>query len=252
MAAKKAAKGSPKVKAPEGPGGFRGFGSQVLPFLQALRENNERDWFAENKSTFVEECDAPFRELVRAVGVRLEEKGLPLAPIPRNPIFRIHRDVRFSHDKSPYKTNMGAALYREGDKSRPGMLYIHVEPGTSFIASGYYRPEPPQLKAMRSAIAEDTDGFGRMIKALKANGLELGRGEPLARMPKGFEAFADSPVAEPIRFRSFVVSKPLADDDLERRDLPEVVVRFAESALPLLTFFWSRMEDGEGTSSGSK
>ena len=132
MAAKKAAKDHEKAGVPEGPGGFRGFGSQALPFLQALRENNERDWFAENKSTFIEECDAPLRELVREVGSRLEEEGLPLAPIARNPVFRIYRDVRFSHDKSPYKTNLGAALYREGDKSRPGMLYIHVEPGGSF------------------------------------------------------------------------------------------------------------------------
>ena len=246
MAAKKAAKGPEGADAPGGSGGFRGFGSQALPFLRALRENNERGWFAENKPTFVEECDAPLRELVREVGSRLEAKGLPLAPIPKNPVFRIYRDVRFSHDKSPYKTNIGAALYREGDKSRPGMLYIHVEPGGSFVAAGFYQPEPPRLKAMRSAVAEDPDGFERMVKALKSNGLELGRGEPLARMPKGFEEFADSPVAEVIRFRSFIAGKPLLDDDLERRDLPEVVVRFAGDALPLLEFFWSRVEDGEG------
>ena len=244
MAARKKSKGPERDDALESSGGFRGFGSQALPFLRALRENNDREWFAENKATFVEECDAPLRELVREVGSGLEAKGVPFAPIARNPIFRIHRDVRFSRDKSPYKTNVGAALYREGDKARPGMLYIHVEPGGSFLAAGFYQPEPPRLKAMRSAVAEDPDGFGRMIEALKANGLELGRGEPLARMPKGFEVFADSPASAAIRFRSFIVSRPLADDDLERRDLPEVVVRFAEAASPLLEYFWSRSEDG--------
>ena len=130
-------------EAGESAGGFRGFGSQALPFLRALRENNERDWFAENKATFLEECDAPLRELVREVGSELASRGIPLAPIAKNPVFRIYRDVRFSHDKSPYKTNVGAALYREGDKGRPGLLYIHVEPGGSFLAAGFYHPGPP-------------------------------------------------------------------------------------------------------------
>ena len=245
-ARKKASKNSEASGAVEAAGGFRGFGSQALPFLRALRENNDREWFAENKATFVEECDAPLRELVREVGARLAAKGVPLAPIAKNPVFRIYRDVRFSHDKSPYKTNVGAALYREGDKARPGLLFIHVEPGRSFVAAGFYHPEPPLLKAIRTAIAGDPTGFGRMVEVLGANGLELGMGEPLARMPKGFEEFAETPVAEVLRSRSFIVSKPLLDDDLERRDLPEVVVQFATGALPLLEFIWRRVEDAAG------
>ena len=233
MAAKKAAKGSPKVEAPEGPGGFRGFGSQALPFLQALRENNERDWFAENKLTFVEECDAPFRELVRGRGSARGE-GVAPGPDPQEPGLPDPSRRPVLARQEPLQDQHGGRLVSRGGQVRPGMLYIHVEPGAVVHRRRFLPPEPPQLKAIRSAIAEDPGGFGRMIKALKANGLELGRGEPLARMPKGFEAFADSPIAEPIRFRSFVVSKPMADDDLERRDLPEVVVRFAESALPLL------------------
>jgi len=223
-------------------GGFRGFGSQALPFLRALREDNDREWFAEHKSTYLEECDAPFRELVREVGERLEAAGLPLAPMPKNPVFRIYRDVRFSKDKNPYKTNLGAALYRDGDKARPGMLYLHVEPAASFVAAGFYHPEPPLLKAIRSAIAEDVPGFEKMVEALASKGLALGPGEPLSRMPKGFEGFADSPIAGAIRSRSLIVARPLADDDLERRDLPDVVARFAKDALPLLEFAWGRAE----------
>jgi uncharacterized protein (TIGR02453 family) len=221
-------------------GGFRGFGSQALPFLRALRENNERNWFAENKATFLEECDTPLRELVREVGIKLEAQGMPFAPVARNPVFRIYRDVRFSRDKSPYKTNVGAALYREGEKARPGLLYIHVEPGKSFLAAGFYHPEPPLLKALRSSILDDPAGFEGVVRALASKGLELGESEPLARMPKGFEASADSPFAAVVRSRSLVVGRPLADDDLERRDLPEEVTRFAEDALPLLEFFWGR------------
>jgi len=238
MAVKKP-KGTRSTELSEPSGGFRGFGSQALPFLRALKENNERDWFAANKSIFQDECDTPLRELVVEVGRGLEAKGIPLAPMPKNPVFRIYRDIRFSHDKSPYKTNVGSALYREGDKSRPGLLYIHVEPGGSFLASGFYQPDPPLLKALRQGVADDPAGFGKVVKALEARGLKLGMGDPLARMPKGFEAFAESPFAEVIRFRSFVVSRPLTDEDLERRDLPSTVVTFAEEALPLLKFFWS-------------
>lgn len=239
MAAKKP-KSTRAVEAPDEASGFRGFGSQALPFLRALKENNEREWFAENKSIFIEECDTPLRELVLEVGRGLAAKGFPLAPMAKNLVFRIYRDVRFSRDKSPYKTNLGAALYRDGDKSRPGLLYLHVEPGGSFLAVGFYQPEKLLLKALRQAVSDDPAGFGKVVKSLEAQGLKLAMGDPLVRMPKGFESFADSPFADVIRFRSFVISRHLADDDFERRDLPATVVKFAEEALPLLQYFWAR------------
>ena len=216
---------------------FRGFGAQALPFLQALSENNEREWFNVNKSIYLEECDAPLRELVRAVGTGLEARGIPLAPMVKNPVFRIYRDVRFSKNKSPYKTHVGAALHPEGDKSRPGLLYIHVEPGKSFLAAGYYQPDPALLKTFRTAIADDPAGFAQLIDTLHSQGLKLEDGEPLARIPKGFEDHAAAPIAAYLRKRSLVTSQPLADDDLEGRDLPDVAIRFAIAALPLLDFF---------------
>lgn len=235
---------SKAVKIPEGPGGFRGFGSQALPFLRALRENNDRAWFAANKPTFLEECDAPLRELVAEVAGRLIVRGLNLAPIARNPAFRIHRDVRFSNDKSPYKTNLGAGLHRDGDKARPGVLYLHVEPDRSFLAAGFYHPGPPLLKALRAAVADDPWPFGRLVHAAEALGHTLFLGEPLTRMPRGFEGLADSPVAAYLRLRSFLLHRPLVDEDLESRDLPETIAGFAADSAPFLDFFWSRVEDG--------
>ncbi len=225
--------------------GFRGFGSHALLFLRALAENNDRDWFNLNKSTYLEECDAPLRELVQEIGAGLESKGVPLAPVAKNPVFRIYRDVRFSTDKSPYKTNLGAALYRDGDKSRPGLFYIHIEPGQSFFAAGFYHPEPPVLKEYRSAIAADPSGLANLVRALESKGLKLDNGEPLARMPKGFEDQAESPVAAILRKRSLITSRPLADDDLERPDLADVAIQFATAALPLLEYFQARVEKGD-------
>ncbi len=226
--------------------GFRGFGSHALLFLRALSENNDRDWFTLNKSTYLEECDAPLRELVQEIAAGLKSKRIPLAPVAKNPVFRIYRDVRFSTDKSPYKTNLGAALYRDGDKSRPGLFYVHIEPGQSFLAAGFYHPEPPVLKEYRSAIAADPSGLAKLVQALESKGLKLDDGEPLSRMPKGFEDQAESPVAAVLRKRSLITSRPMADDDLERPDLAEVAVQFAIAALPLLEYFPTRVEQPAG------
>ena len=229
------------AKAPEGPagGGFRGFGSQALPFLAALKENNDREWFAANKGIFLEELDGPFRELIGEVGGLLAASGFPMEPVARNPVYRIYRDVRFSKDKAPYKTNLGAGLHRGGDKSSAGLVYVHVEPGGSFLAAGFYQPEAPRLKLLREAIVEGPAKFAKLLAALAAKGIAPHEGNPIGRMPKGFEALADSPVAGHLKMRSFIVSRPLADDDLERRDLPAVVAGFAADALPYLRFFWA-------------
>ena len=238
--ARKAA--GPKVLAPTAGDGFRGFGSQALPFLAALAANNDREWFAPNKATYLDECDAPMRQLVAAIGAGLAARGVPLAPQPRNPVFRIYRDVRFAKDKSPYKTHLGAALHPDGDKARPGLLYIHVAPGGSFMGVGYYEPEAPLLKRFRAAIADDPAGFGHLVDQLEAAGLTLDAGEPLARMPRGFEAFANSPVAAALRKRSWVATRPIPDEDLERHDLPAVAVDFAVAARPLLDYFGGLVE----------
>ena len=230
-----------KAKLGEETQGFRGFGSQALPFLRALKENNERDWFTANKSTFVDECDTPMRELVAAVAGRLQTLGIDLAPTPRNPVFRIYRDVRFSKDKSPYKTNLGSALYPGGDKTRAGLVYIHVEPEASFVAAGYYQPEPDRLRAIRQAIVDDPKGVEKLVKTLEKAGLAFRSADALARMPKGFEDQAESPHAEMIRNRSFVVSQPVSDEALEQREFPDQVVKFVKNALPLLQYFGGKI-----------
>ncbi len=241
MAAKKASEG------PEA-GGFRGFGSQALPFLAALRANNDRDWFAANKGIFLEELDGPFRELVAEVAGLLAASGSPLGPVARNPVYRIYRDVRFSKDKSPYKTNLGAGFHRGGDKKSPGLVYVHVEPAGSFVAAGFYMPEPPLLKAIRQAIAADPAPFLGLLGPLEARGIALAPGDPLARMPKGFEDQAGSPVAAMLRSRSFIVARPIADDDLERRDLAGTLAEFARDVTPFLDFFWARIDRDGATS----
>ncbi len=231
-----------EIPAEPEPTGFRGIGLHALSFLEALRENNERNWFAANKSIYDEQLLAPFRELVVDVGQRLDRAGSPLKPNIKALVYRIYRDVRFSKNKTPYKTHLGASLHRDGDKSSPGLLYLHVQPGGSFMAAGFYVPEAPHLKAIRRAIADDAPAFAKLARSLQAQGLGFADADPLTRMPKGFEDQPGSPAAEYLRYRSFVVSRPIADDDLERHDLGATIVDFARTAEPLLRFLWSRTE----------
>src|SRR6202035_3016507 len=113
---------------------------------------------------------APFRALVAAVGMALGDAGIPLAGDPLRSIFRIYRDVRFSPDKRLYKTHAGAVLTRSGNKRDPGLLYLHLEPGESMVAAGFWHPEPALLLRLRRAILGDSDGFLAMAGRLAASG----------------------------------------------------------------------------------
>ncbi len=238
--AKKASKAVEPVEAE--PSGFRGIGQHALSFLQALRDNNDRTWFAANKSIFDEQLDAPFRELIRDLGARLAAIGSEIAVNPKAPVYRIYRDVRFSKNKAPYKVHLGAGLHRGGDKARPGLLYVHIQPAASFVAAGFYVPEAPHLKAIRQAIADDPSTFLKIAQALQSRGIQFGEADPLTRMPKGFEDQAESPAAEYLRYRSLIVARPILDDDLERHDLAATLVEFARLAAPFLEFIWKGTE----------
>src|SRR5947209_16333165 len=124
---------------------FPGFRPAALRFFNGLRDHNDPVWFKPRKAVYDAEVLAPLRQLVVAVAAALEEAGLPLVGDPQRGIFRIYRDVRFSPDKRLYKTHTGAVLTRSGNKRDPGLLYLHLEPGASMMAAGFWHPEPPLL-----------------------------------------------------------------------------------------------------------
>src|SRR5437660_5407304 len=153
----------------EAPTRFAGFRPAAFAFFSELRDNNDPAWFKPRKAVYEAEVLAPFRELIAAVGAALHEAGLPLVGDPRRGIFRIYRDVRFSPDKRLYKTHAGAVLTRSGGRRDPGVLYIHVAPGESMVAAGFWHPEPALLARLRRAVLDDPDGFlaiaGRLAEA---------------------------------------------------------------------------------------
>ena len=222
---------------------FPGFPPAAFEFFKGLRDHNDPVWFKPRKAVYETEVLAPFRHLIVAVGAALEEAGLPLVGDPRRGIFRIYRDVRFSPDKRLYKTHAGAVLTRSGNKRDPGLLYLHVEPGQSMVAAGFWHPEPIHLTRLRRAILDDPDGFLAAAEGLAAAGHPIASDERLSRPPRGFEAAKGTPVADYVCWKSFTAHASLSDDQMQSPALVERIVGFAQTALPFLDWGWTAIAD---------
>ncbi|HEY7118847.1 MAG TPA: DUF2461 domain-containing protein [Tepidisphaeraceae bacterium] len=174
---------------------FGGFSRKVPAFFRGLEKNNNREWFTPRKEFFESEIRAPMVELVTLVNEDLKTFALANAvAVPAKAIYRIYRDTRFSKDKTPYKTHIGAIFPRQGLPKHGGAgYYFGVSHKGLVVAGGMYGPGPEELTAMRQAIAEEP---GRLEKLASDRRLTkaLGKlqGDRLARVPKGFEKYADT------------------------------------------------------------
>ncbi len=208
---------------------------KIMEFLNRLTENNTREWFNANKNEY-EEARKAFLIGVGQVIEMLTPTNLGYAQIkPADCIFRIYRDVRFSKDKSPYKTHFGAYLSVGGRKSPMSGHYFHVEPGNSFIAGGVYSPDSELLKAIRSEIYFNPKEFVSILEQpdfVKYFGA-LG-GDRLKNPPAGFDK--ESPVVDYLKHKSFVVMHPVADEKLYEKGFPVNHLHVFEAINPLNAF----------------
>lgn len=225
---------------------FAGFGPGALPFFEALAANQNREWFLANKQVYETQVREPLGALVEALSFAFAAHDIPLTGDPKRALFRIHRDVRFSKDKSPYKTNAGAVITRDGSKESPGLLYIQVGGTGSFAGVGFYGLEPKDLAIIRHAIADAPERWLAVRSSLNEAGLDFSTGYALARLPKGFEDHAGSPLAEALKLRNYIVSRPIGADRLQDPDLVHDIVDFASAGLPLLQFGWSALDRARG------
>jgi uncharacterized protein (TIGR02453 family) len=177
----------------------------LFGFLRDLEQNNDRDWFAANKPRYVSQVRDPMLDFIAGFAPHLKRISSRYVADPRangGSLFRIHRDVRFSKDKRPYKTNAGAHFRHEAarDAHAPG-FYLHMEPGGVFAASGVWHPDGPALAKIRNAISGNPQGWQRVTSA-KALGkrAELA-GEALKRPPRGFDP--DHPLIGDIKRKDF-------------------------------------------------
>jgi uncharacterized protein (TIGR02453 family) len=218
---------------------FSGFSPAGLKFLRDLAKNNNREWFTPRKHVYETELLEPLRALLADASEAMRKAKIPLGASPVGSVFRIYRDIRFSRDKRPYKTNLGAYLTRSGTSHWPGGLYVHIAPKQSFMAVAFYQLDREPLLRWRTAMANNPKKFQSMLQALKRNGVKLSEEhESLKRMPRGFEACADSPIAQYFRIGSFIVSERLSDKDVSSKRIIDRMVALAKKAKPLLDYGW--------------
>jgi uncharacterized protein (TIGR02453 family) len=222
---------------------FTGFSAQALKFLRDLKKNNDRGWFAPRKELYERECLAPLRALTVDLARALHKAKIPIDADPSRVGFRIYRDVRFSRDKSPYKTNLGTYLPYRGVRGAPGGLYIHVAPKESFAVAGFYQLDKVPLQLWREAMARDPKRFQSVLRALERNDIALSGSEPaLKRMPRGFEALADGPIAAYFKIGTFMASEKLSDVDVAGAGLIERSLALVKKAKPLLEYGWDVLD----------
>jgi uncharacterized protein (TIGR02453 family) len=220
---------------------FRGFGPGALKFLRGLARHNDREWFERHRPVYEAEVRDPLRALVEEMDVRLARVAPELVGDPRRSIFRIHRDVRFSKDKSPYKTNLGAdfpyvdegAGGGEGDGPHSGGGgYVHISPAESFVGGGMWHPEPVRLAAFRALVDKDP---GRVTRAVEEPGFvaRFGsvNGDKLKRVPTGFPP--DHPHAELLKLKDVTFGRSLALDEVFSAKLPDIIVDDFAAAMPV-------------------
>lgn len=225
-----------------GAGEFRGFGRDALGFLRGLRRNNRREWFERNRARYELAVRDPMRSLVEEMDVRLARFAPELTGDPRRSVFRIHRDVRFSSDKSPYKTNAACQFYHHDAGRGAGQdaegagagLYFQIEDGASFVAGGLWMPARPALDRIREALAEAPQDLDRIVRApgFRRRFNALDQEAMLTRLPRGYAP--GHPAERWLRYRSFTATRMLSEREVLSRRLADALERDFRALLPLV------------------
>ena len=184
----------------------------VLQFMADLAQNNNREWFQANKPRY-EKTKKQFLSTVQEIIEILQFDDQRLNTLnSKDAMFRIFRDVRFSNDKSPYKTHYGAYMARGGRKSREAGYYLHVGSDEMFIAAGVHSPEKDDLNAIRNEILFQPEKYASLLKEKLAKGYSTYEKDKLVNGPVGFPK--DSPSIEYLKYKHHLLSHPLGKEDL--------------------------------------
>jgi uncharacterized protein (DUF2461 family) len=243
---------------------FRGFSPEAIQFLADLALNNDRAWFQPRKAEYERLLKEPMEALMTALAERFATRGIPLHADPRRSPFRIYRDTRFSRDKSPYKTHLGASLPWVGDTvGRDGAAgagvpdgagagvtaepapthgahasggYFNFQPGEMYVGGGMWMPDRVRLDGFRRALRDDPDRVMAVLEepAFKAWFGGVHSHEELRRVPPGYPA--DHPRADLFRWKDVVFGRRLSDDEVCAATLPDLLADGYATAVPVLRF----------------
>jgi len=207
----------------------------ILNFLSELKKNNNRDWFEANKNTY-KKAAQEFEKGVEYLISQLSELDPLIGQLrPKDCIFRIYRDVRFSKDKSPYKPNFGAAISRGGRKSPFGLYYLHFEDDNSFVAGGIYMPPNDVLNKVRQEIDYNADEFKKIVNTstFKKFFNEL-QGDKLKKTPKGYRP--DDENIELLKFKSYLAVHNVNNKKVLEKDFLTYCIEVYKAMKPLNDF----------------
>lgn len=208
----------------------------TFTFLETLKENNNREWFTENKAWY-ERARMDFEGLVAEIIKNLAAFEPEIGHInPKKCIFRIYRDTRFSADKTPYKTNFGA-VFQSNFKEKASGYYLHLSPEECFLSCGFYMPQSEQLKKIRKGIYDDFEMFQEIMneKQFKKEIGDLNRDDNmLQRIPNGFDK--NHPAAEYMKLKHFYVMKAVKKEQVLSEDFASYATKIYKIMKPLSEF----------------
>jgi uncharacterized protein (TIGR02453 family) len=219
--------------------------SSTLQFLRSLAKNNNKVWFDAHRDQYLQ-ARSDFETFVDGLIKKTAEFDTDVKELqPKGCMFRINRDIRFSKNKTPYKTNLAASLDRGGKKSIYAGYYFHAETGNkSFIAGGIWMPMAPELKKIRQEIDYGFDEFRSILdnKAFVSEYKELEHtpGIKLTNLPRGYDK--ENPAAEYLKFKSLIASRPLSDEELTSNRLTARTIKAFKAIMPLIKFINKALE----------
>jgi uncharacterized protein (TIGR02453 family) len=212
------------------------FTPRTLAFLRGLKRHNDRAWFAAHKDEYERDVRAPMAALVERLAVDLRRFAPDLVAAPRVSLYRIYRDTRFSGDKTPFKTQVGAIFpHRNLPRHQGAGLYLEIGPAGTMVAGGIYMPQSPELHVLRDHLAENHARFRTLVEspAFKRTAGPV-TGDSLRRVPRGFPP--DHPAAEYLKLRQFLFGRSYpAAFAADRKFYREVVSLFDRMA-PVVHF----------------
>ncbi len=212
--------------------------AELFEFLRDLRRNNRRDWFQKHKDRYEEHVKHPALQFISDFGPRLRKISPNFTADPRpsgGSLFRIYRDVRFSRDKSPYKTSVGIQFRHKQckDVHTPG-FYLHLEPDACFAGLGIWRPDSKALAGIRAFIADDPTRWKRTVGAKRfRQELELG-GESLKRAPKGYDP--DHPLIEDLKRKDFIAASEISEATVTAPGFLDEYARICRTGAPFVRY----------------
>jgi len=216
---------------------------ELFAFLSELKSNNDRTWFEAHRSRYEDVVREPLLALIRDLDARLEAISPHIVADERKAggsLFRIHRDTRFSRDKSPYKTWAAIQFRHEAGKdAHAPCFYLHLEPGNVLIGAGCWHPASDALGKIRDAIAEDPEGWCEARDAVTAAGFEL-EGESLKRPPRGYPP--DHPAVEDLKRKDLIAVRHLSEAVATRADFASEFARVCADSDPLMHFLTAALD----------